>query len=307
MKRVGRGGKISIKLLITTLLLAIVWWGVDAHEAIKIIRESDLMIFFVVLGIYYFQVYLSSYRWYLLNRRIGLSINYKTTTEMMWVGLFFNQVLPTGIGGDVVRGFILAKNDVDAKKAISSVVWDRITGMLGLVVVVIIGIIFFGDWEGDRLIYTSAAVCLLAITAVILLLNGRLIPGQFRIIQMLVDVSEDGRQLLSLSNASVVVGLSVLVQLLLVVGVYLVGIGVDVELGAMALLVVVPVSVLMMALPVSFAGWGVREGVMIAGLTIYGISAEQALAISLLFGVELLLIGLIGGLYVWNHGYLSER
>lgn len=274
----------------------------------RMIGEVDAVLFGLVLVIFIIQVYLSSFRWYLLNRTIDVSTSYRTVAELVWIGLFFNQVLPTGVGGDVVRGYMLAKKNVETRKAISSVLWDRITGMLGLVVMVFLGLVFFGDFGDSQLFYAAAIALLFVGITLILLYNERFFSNRFKFFYALSGFAEDGRRLLmSLTGGSIVIVLSFLVQLLVVLGVYLIGIGVDVELNMIALFVVAPISVLMMALPFSLAGWGVREGVMVGGLSMYGASVEQALAISILFGVELLLIGLIGGLFVLNHGTERER
>jgi uncharacterized membrane protein YbhN (UPF0104 family) len=66
----------------------------------------------------------------------------------------------------------------------------------------------------------------------------------------------------------------------------------------LAFVIVVPLASLLMTVPVSVAGWGVREGVMVVGLGYAGMDAEKAVALSILYGLLLLVVALPGG-FVW--------
>jgi hypothetical protein len=72
-------------------------------------------------------------------------------------------------------------------------------------------------------------------------------------------------------------------------------IGMQLELKIIGLLVIVPVVTLLMVLPISIAGWGIREGAMIIGLGFIGVESENAFALSLLFGFLMLSIAIPGG------------
>jgi len=69
--------------------------------------------------------------------------------------------------------------------------------------------------------------------------------------------------------------------------------GVELDLGAA--LVIVPAVMLVTMAPISFAGWGVREGAMIVGLGLAGIAAADALAVSVAFGLVQVALGVPGG------------
>ena len=66
----------------------------------------------------------------------------------------------------------------------------------------------------------------------------------------------------------------------------------------MNLLLTIPLVIFFMALPISIAGWGVREGVMVLGLGYLGVSAEEALALSIVFGLSTLIVS-IPGSAIW--------
>ena len=73
------------------------------------------------------------------------------------------------------------------------------------------------------------------------------------------------------------------------------------NISLFGMLLVVPITNLLMALPISIAGWGVREGVMIAGLGYLNVSAEAAFALSILYGLLMLVVSLPGLVdWIWR-------
>jgi uncharacterized membrane protein YbhN (UPF0104 family) len=83
--------------------------------------------------------------------------------------------------------------------------------------------------------------------------------------------------------------------------VFLIATAVGVEVELIHVLVLFPPVFLVSLLPISIAGWGVREGAMVAALSLVGVDEASALAVSILFGLGVLLVGLPGGL-VWFAG-----
>jgi uncharacterized membrane protein YbhN (UPF0104 family) len=91
-------------------------------------------------------------------------------------------------------------------------------------------------------------------------------------------------------------GLSALIHVSTVIVVWLIALGLGVSLTPLAAFVVVPVAILASAVPVSLNGWGVREGVMVAGLALFGVASGDALLISVLLGFGVILSVLPGSI-----------
>jgi hypothetical protein len=72
------------------------------------------------------------------------------------------------------------------------------------------------------------------------------------------------------------------------------------------MLFIVPFVTLASAIPISIAGWGVREGIMVVSLGYLGVVPEQALVLSILYGV-LMLVSSIPGLIIWLKGDYSTN
>jgi uncharacterized membrane protein YbhN (UPF0104 family) len=94
--------------------------------------------------------------------------------------------------------------------------------------------------------------------------------------------------------SAAILGLAAAVQFLNVATIYVCARGMHIGLDFGAALIVIPAVMLVSMAPISFAGWGVREGSMIFGLGLLGISAADSLAVSVAFGILQFLLGLPG-------------
>jgi len=123
--------------------------------------------------------------------------------------------------------------------------------------------------------------------------------SHFKIIRGFYSLSREGRYCISNNyNGVIIIILSVLIHLISVVAVMImaIGLGINVEFGGF--LLIVSLVGLIMVVPISIAGWGVREGVMVVGFGYLGVVPEAALALSILFGLLVLTVSLPGGI-IW--------
>jgi hypothetical protein len=74
--------------------------------------------------------------------------------------------------------------------------------------------------------------------------------------------------------------------------------GMGIAVGTLECLVLVPPVLLVSTLPISVAGWGVREGAMVTAFGFAGVAESEAVALGVLFGLVVLVVGLPGGL-IW--------
>jgi len=119
------------------------------------------------------------------------------------------------------------------------------------------------------------------------------------VVALLAELSRESRRLFAdRRRAGIVLGLSVVTISLTIAAFKLIAeaIGTHLSLGNWAM--IVPPVTLIQLLPVSLAGWGVREVALVLILGAFGVAAETALAISILSGLCMILVGLPGGL-IW--------
>lgn len=259
-----------------------------------------------------FQILVAVYRWHEVLFHQGIQIHFTKLLRFFWMGLFFNQVLPSSVGGDALRGYYLCREGVSLGQASIGVLLDRLFGMLGLVILVLVMIpSFYGlilD-EGARLgVLAGATVALAAIGALFML--DRLPPFmmRWRVARGLSKLASDARrQVFSMNPGIRLVALSTGIHFVSIIVVGVLARAMGLEIAWAGLLVLVPLATLFMMMPVSIAGWGVREGIMVFGLAHFGVDAAQALALSILYGMLLLAVALPGGLIWLVNGHSFGR
>jgi glycosyltransferase 2 family protein len=244
-----------------------------------------------------------SLRWHLILSAEVPSPGAGALLKIVFVGLFFNQVLPTGVGGDAVRAWRCRKLGIGLGAAIRSILLDRACGYLVLVVVYaaslprLLHILPEARQRGAVVAVLGAGLLgLLAFLFLDCLPRAML---RLRVIAPLAELSRKSRRLFTHPRrCGTVLGLSTLTIGLTILAFKLVGNSVGSRLPLANWIMIVPPVTLIQLLPVSLAGWGVREVVLVVALAPFGVPAETALATSVLLGLCLIVIGVPGGL-IW--------
>ncbi|MDP6174473.1 MAG: lysylphosphatidylglycerol synthase transmembrane domain-containing protein [Rhodospirillales bacterium] len=247
-------------------------------------------------------------RWRVVMAATSSSLAFLNTFRILLIGVFFNQTLPSSAGGDPVRMYLAGKAELDMKDAISGVILERVATLLGLVILVVASQPFLLARIGDnplKWFFPGLAVALLAGVLVLMFLDrlpGRL--GRLWLFRALFRLSENARGLfLAPRYAGQAVALGVTGNILLALMVFFLARSLDLGIGFMDCLVLVPPVILVSTVPIMPGGWGVREFGMIAAFGLIGINAENALALSILFGFMSVLLGLPGGILWLASGY----
>lgn len=253
---------------------------------------------FVAFGI-------TAWRWWFILKAQGYDVPLGTATGLTWIGLFFNQTLPSNVGGDVVRVWRLSRAGVPMGSVISSVLVDRVAALFALALIVLAGLPAVQQSADRAILAVLAGTVGLVLIGLALLfrldrvagLLRRFMPGGAR--AGLEKLSADSRHLLlPLGNGGPIVGISLVNHFVSVVLILMLAWGLGIDAGLGDFMVLIPPVVLATMLPLSFAGWGVREGASVALLATIGVSPAAALALSVAYGLVLLLSSLPGGV-IW--------
>jgi glycosyltransferase 2 family protein len=242
-------------------------------------------------------------RWAVILRALGMPRSLGVTYPLSLIGLFFGQALPAGVGGDVVRVWLGCKSGLSARVSISSILGDRLTGLLAILLIVTIELPLLRGMFSDPGLFYGIIVMLAAGYACfsVLLLLDRL-PTRlhgFRLVRGFVNISADLRTtLLSPLNGVPVLLCGGIVQLGNVLAVYCIAAGLHLHVAFASCLLIVPLANILQSLPISIAGWGVRESFFVAAFAMLGVAAPQALAVSVIFGLLIIATSLPGGI-VW--------
>jgi uncharacterized membrane protein YbhN (UPF0104 family) len=283
----------------------------DLGRAVDLMGHASLPLVAAALAALLTANLLVALRWQLILSLASPSPGPAALLKIVFIGLFFNQLLPTGVGGDAVRAWRCSKLGIGLGTAIRSILLDRAWGYTVLVILyiaVLPGLFHVLPRARERV--GVVAVLVVALAGLLALVSLDYLPRpllRLRVIAPFAELSLEGRRLLMHpGRCAAVLGFSVLTIALALVVYKLIGdgIGSRVSLGVWAM--VVPPVTFIQLLPVSLAGWGVREAALVVALGSFGIPAEAALAISILMGLCLILTSLPGGL-IWIAGWDIAR
>jgi uncharacterized protein (TIRG00374 family) len=302
----ARGQVVSKKLRLLVSVAILVWlaWRTDWEQVGNTFSHLRLEFWLAATGLFLLAQVTSSVRWRLLARPLGFQSPLHQFIRFYFVGMFFNLLLPTSVGGDVVRACYLDGGSGRRLPAFLSVFVDRFSGLLVLLALACVADIFcpvvLPSWIGIS-IWATAGCALLGLLT---------LSAVRRASCFALHTSRSARSLsesLTLLFGSprlllTTTALSVLVQLANVVLVWLIGRAIDARVPAGYYGIVVPMVTLLTLLPVSLNGMGVREGGMVLFLAPLGIPSATALSLAFLWFSVLVAASLFGaGIYLFGN------
>ena len=281
------------KIGVTLLGLYAVVRNLDVRAILAVIRQVDLWWIAVGAVLIAFSLVVRAYRWHIVLHGVGSSIRFSRLVELYLVGSFFNAFLPSGLGGDVVRAAEAAQ-DVEPSVAVGSVLVDRLTGLMALFAMALFVLPFRPSDFPDELAWAIGGICLVGLLGGVALVDGRpvraltrLLPQTWRqagggfIDRLALAIERCGWR--ALWGALLV---SLLFNLIQISWWAVTGRALGLDISFSYYLLVVPIMSLALLVP-SIGGLGVRENLAPALFAGAGISAEQAVALTLLvFGLE---------------------
>ena len=275
----------------------------DALERFAQLTASAVLIF---VALVFVLIVNNTMRWKVVMLAIGASLPFGKALTLNWIGQYFNQTLPSSVGGDAVRIYLAYKHGLALTSAVNGVMLDRVTSMCGLILLALVSQLFLFDRIGDRnlgLILIALAVAAVAGVVVLMFLDR--FPGRirhWRLVSGLAKLSRDTKMLFSAPRYSVfAVTLGAVGFILISLMVFVIAKALNIGVTVFDCLLLVPPVMLTTAIPLSIAGWGVREGAMVFAFGLIGVPASDALVLSVLVGLLSLLISLPGGL-IWLLG-----
>jgi uncharacterized membrane protein YbhN (UPF0104 family) len=291
----------SARLLVTAGLLWALLAHVDVSRAKELLDHVSLPLLAAGTATLLATSPFGALRWHIVLAAETTSPGPWTLLKIVLVGLFFNQVLPSGVGGDAVRAWRCHRLGIGVAAAIRSLVLDRVSGYFVMVVLFAAGLPVLLHILPDvrqrygMVVLLGAALCGLLALFLIDYLPRRLL--RFRLVAEIAALSREGRRLFARPTRSgAVLSLGAATTGLTIVALMLVARSLGVDLPFDSWVVIVPPVSLIQLVPVSLAGWGVRELGFVVVLAGFGIPAEAALAASLLVGLCMIVVGLPGGL-----------
>lgn len=299
-----------LQAVVALAILAMLWHVADGPAALESLAAADwrwVALAFVALN---FQTVLSALRWRLTARQLNLALGKGLAIREYYFAQAVNQLLPGGMIGDAGRA-LRTRGQSGLMASGQAVIFERLSGQIAmfltLAIAFLITLVLPGGLDWPQWLSWSVAQLLAAALALPLLAGAATrLPGKA------------GRSAVSAwqaLNKTLLSRAALPGQIWLGIGTTLCNLAafafcaraVGVVLGPGAITALVPLILLTMLIPISVAGWGLREGAAVVLLPIAGATASAGLAVSVTYGLTFLISVLPGIVMIWAAPRVATR
>ena len=274
-EKLRKKGITALKIIISAVLIYFIFTKIELKDVLQTLKKSHPFYLFLALLFFVSSKVLSAFRTNLYFHQIGAKITQWSNLKLYLLGMFYNLFLPGGIGGDAYKGYVIQKEyQPGTKKVVSSLLLDRLSGMLLLFVYACVLALlskneFFQSFYG--LIIAAIPLSVLVFWFV----NKTFFPTTLPVFWKSV-------------------GFSALVQLAQLVSVLFILKSLSVSLDTIEYLFVFLVSSIVSVIPLTIGGIGSREVTFLYGAEWLGLDASTSIGISFAFFLITALTSLFG-------------
>ncbi|MCP3929398.1 MAG: flippase-like domain-containing protein, partial [Bacteroidetes bacterium] len=245
--------------------------------------------------------------WRFLLSLQGASISLWPLFWISNIGAFWGLFLPSSLGTDVVRGVYLSKNISNPELAAASVVVDRMMGLFSLLFLCVTSLLVYSSLFNDSLIYL-----------VLVLVACTLLGAYVAFWDSLPDIIEAkisffsrnrvGKKIINMHRVFLSYKqypgalrtsftFSLILQMIRIFAMYMTARSFNIDIELINFFIIVPITTIVIMVPISIGGLGVREGVFVSFFSIVGLGVDEAFLISGTNSVMVTVIGLLGGVF----------
>ena len=298
----------TLKIVVSSALLYVLLSRVDLGRLWTIARTASPSWLAGSLGLYFVMVVVSAWRWDLLLKAQHVHLRFGTLLNSFLVATFFNNFLPSNIGGDVVRIRDTSRAAGSKTAATTIILVDRGIGLLGLVFVAAVGATMAARVSdavgplGPGVLWLILAGAI-ALATPVLLMPDRVTRAlrplralhqewvEERIARLSSSLARFGKTPRALIACF---GGAILVQAVLVFFYAAIARAIHLDVPLFHLAIIVPVSFIVQMAPISVNGFGVREATFVFYFRQLGIPIEPALALSFIGAALVMLFSVTG-------------
>ncbi|MBI5560479.1 MAG: flippase-like domain-containing protein [Deltaproteobacteria bacterium] len=314
-----RWGMTVLKITVSATLLFVLFGRVDTGEFLKMVSSANPLPIIFAAAVYGAAQCLSAYRWSTILKD-DVEVKYGTLLSMYFIGMFFNNFLPTAVGGDFIKGYYLYRKTGKGDVASASILMDRYSGFVALMTITLASLL-----AGWRLVYGIGGAALIS---VFLILIGGFIGASFflwfeglhgwftdmmgkvRLFGLNRKLDTFYRVFMGYKKRKDVLLKTLLFSFAIQTGVIICyfavgrGIGMSISIGWFFLFI--PLATSSAMIPLSLSGLGIREGVLVFLFTRAGATKEEALSMGIVFFIVILFISMAGAFEYVRSGIRKE-
>lgn len=307
MKALKKILSIFLRIGISIILLVFLFNQVDKKSLAEIIKHADKPLLALAFCVYFLAYILCLLRWEMLLKALSIHLSLKRIIISFAGGVFFSLFLPSTIGGDLMRSIDLATHTKRPREVLATVLLDRLSGYVGLVLLALFALLFGSRHIQDKSVFFSVAIITaILIVALLVLFNKSLysrinkllhFPNAGKFIQLLKDLHEEIHYFKR--HKKVIINnliLSLIIQSISPLVFFIIALSLGLKINILYFFIFLPLIGAITLLPISIGGLGLRDATTIFFFAKVGVAHDFAFAMSLLSFSFILVYGALGGL-----------
>ena len=253
-----------------------------------IIRKVDIVYLPVIILLSIVQYLLSAWRWYFIAYNTDTRIIYKDAVKYYYISGFLNNILPTGIMGDIYRTTNIKVNNqttTNFLKSLQSVIFERLSGQITLVVtfVISLGIFFITNEKYEAFGYVLSLIII-----------------SLLVIKFFFNSNQENKYIINFKQ--IFSGrvfykhffLSLIIVLTYITTYIICAFSLNLNIDIISFFVFAPIILFSMTLPISIGGWGIRETTALVISFLLGLSVSSSVTVAIVYGLTNLVCSLPG-------------
>ena len=287
--------KFLLRVVATVFILALIMRSINAAQVWQVLNKTRIDYLAAALMLQFGSTAVSAYRWQMIMQNLHFGQNFAFYWRSYFKGMFFNQGLPTSIGGDAVRMLDVARRGFRKRDALYGVMVDRIIGLGALMSLTLLAYLLNPDLLPKQvhrpilLIISTGALGFFSI----FFIKYFTWLNRFPKLAIISIIAKRLHQALSSQRLLLVVA-SLLIPILALLGFFATGWALGLRVSLMTYFAIVPPALVLTVIPISVAGWGVREGALVGLFSLIGADKAAVLMMSLLYGLTLIIVSMPG-------------
>lgn len=295
-----------VKISATAFLFYLLFRKVDFQQFSATLRHARMGLLLLAFLILWVGHYICIFRWRMLMRPLMPALSIGRLFGIYCIGLFFNIVLPSLVGGDVVKMYYAGKPSKLYARSFAATFLDRDAGMLAMMIIActatLIHPVSIVKIPVSLIVWASSLFFLSANIAIFTRSLHRLVTRALHKLRLSkiaakIDTVSETFQIMAKARAALLgsLAISLVNQIMVIVDIWILSEGLRLHVSILYFLVFVPVITLVSMIPISLNGMGLREYAFLSLFSAIGVPPASSIALGLLSSVVIILSAIPGG------------
>lgn len=287
--------KLLFRIVVTLSIFIVILRSIDIDQVWKTLSQIRLDLLLIALLAQFGSTSLSAYRWQLIMHNLDFGQPFLFYWRSYFKASFFNQGLPTSIGGDAIKVLDVAGQGFRKRDALYGIILDRVTGLAALMWLNLVAYTFDPDLLPDPIYHLTLLLVVGSLAGFAVVSSLKHFPwfDAYPQLQVVRTTSERLHQAF-LNHRVLLIGSSLLIPILAMLSFFATGLALGLHYGLTTYFIIVPPAIFLTIIPVSLAGWGIREGTLVALFSLIGADKATILTLSILYGLMQIIVSLPG-------------